>query len=162
MTISDDILTTKKTSEVFRTNGGEGKLAVYMADSPTIRSMTLKREIVSARTAATLPGAPYSPAVKIGDLVFTAGELPDDSQADIKVQTRQALDKIKVLLEAAGSSLNSVVKCTVYITNMDEFASMNEAYGEYFRDKPPARTTVQVSRLARNARIEIDAIGAVP
>jgi 2-iminobutanoate/2-iminopropanoate deaminase len=54
------------------------------------------------------------------------------------------------------------VKCTVYITNMDEFASMNEAYGEYFRDRPPARTTVQVSRLARNARIEIDAIGAAP
>jgi 2-iminobutanoate/2-iminopropanoate deaminase len=80
----------------------------------------------------------------------------------MKAQTRQALDKIKVLLEAAGSSLNSVVKCTVYITNMDEFASMNETYGEYFKDKPPARTTVQVSRLARNARIEIDAIGAVP
>ncbi len=124
--------------------------------------MTLKREIVSARTAATLPGAPYSPAVKIGDLVFTAGQLPNDPQADIKAQTRQALDKIKALLEAAGSSLNSVVKCTVYITNMDEFASMNEAYGEYFKDKPPARTTVQVSRLARNARIEIDAIAAAP
>jgi len=132
------------------------------AGSPTIPNMTLKREIVSARRAATLPGAPYSPALKIGDFVFTAGQLPDDSQADMKAQTRQALDKIKALLEAAGSSLNSVVKCTVYITNMDEFASMNEVYGEYFKDKPPARTTVQVSRLARNARIEIDAIGAVP
>jgi 2-iminobutanoate/2-iminopropanoate deaminase len=135
---------------------------VYMAGSPTLGNMTLKREIVSARTIATLPGAPYSPAVKIGDLIFTAGQVPDDSQADMKTQTRQALDKIKALLEAAGSSLNSVVKCTVYITNMDEFASMNEAYGEYFKEKPPARTTVQVSRLARNARIEIDAIAAVP
>lgn len=123
--------------------------------------MTLKREIVSARSAPTLPGAPYSPAVKIGDLVFTAGQLPDDSQADMKAQTRQVLDKVKLLLEAAGSSLNSVVKCTVYITNMDEFASMNEVYGEYFRSKPPARTTVQVSRLVGNARIEIDAIGTV-
>ena len=120
--------------------------------------MTLRKEIISVKEAPKLPGAPYSPAIKIGQLLFTAGQLADDTQADIKTQTRQALNKIKALLEASGGSLDNVIKCTVFITDLDEFPMMNEAYGEYFKDQPPVRTTVQVSGLAKNAKIEIDAI----
>lgn len=120
--------------------------------------MTLQKEIISVKEAPTLPGMPYSPAIKIGQLLFTAGQLADDTEADIKTQTRQALNKIKALLEASGGSLDNVIKCTVFITDFDEFPMMNEAYGEYFKDQPPVRTTVQVSRLAKNAKIEIDAI----
>ncbi len=124
--------------------------------------MAFKREIVTTKKAPTLPGLPYSPAVKIGQLLFTAGQVADDDRADIKMQTRQALSKIKSLLEAAGSSLDNVVKCTVFITDFNEFNAMNEAYGEFFKDKPPARSTVQVSRLAKDFKVEIEAVAAVP
>jgi 2-iminobutanoate/2-iminopropanoate deaminase len=120
-----------------------------------------RKEIVTAKEAPTIPGAPYSPAIKIGQFIFTAGQVPDDPQADIKTQTRQVLNKIKALIDAASSSLDDVVKCTIYMTNLDEFTSMNEVYGEYFKTNAPARATVQVSRLVKNFKIEIDAIAAI-
>ena len=124
--------------------------------------MIPRKEIIFAKEAPTIHGLPYSPAVKIGQFLFTAGQIADDTKADIKTQTLQVLNKIKALVEAAGSSLSNVVKCTVFMTSLDEYGMMNEAYKEYFKDKPPARSTVQVSQLVKNAKIEIEAIAIVP
>ena len=123
--------------------------------------MSLK-EIISAKEAPTIPGVPYSPATKFGRLVFTAGQVPNDATADVKTQTRQTLEKVRLLLEAAGTSLENVLKCTVFLTNLDEFAAMNEVYREYFKDKPPARSCVEVSKLVKNFKVEIEAIAFVP
>ena len=80
---------------------------------------------------------------------------------DIVSQTRQALENIKAVLEAAGSSLNEVVRCGVFLADMNDFGPMNEEYGSYFQGQPPARTTVQVARLPRNALVEIDCIAYI-
>ncbi len=119
------------------------------------------------REAISVPGtpkpiAPYSPAIKAAGLVFVSGQLPIDPTgsmpADMGAQTRQCLDNMKAILGAAGVGLESVLKCTVFITNMDEFSKMNEQYGQYFPEPPPARSTVEVSRLAKGAQVEIEAI----
>ncbi len=108
------------------------------------------------------PTAPYSPAIKAAGFVFVSGQLPIDPSGTMpdgmSAQTRQCLDNAKAILAASGVGLDSVVKCTVFITNMDEFGLMNEAYGQYFPELPPARSTVEVSRLAKGALVEIDAI----
>jgi 2-iminobutanoate/2-iminopropanoate deaminase len=81
--------------------------------------------------------------------------------ADIESQTRQVLENLKAILESAGSSLSNVVKTTVYLKDLGDFAAMNAVYATFFKDAPPARTTVEISRLPRDARVEIDAIAAV-
>ncbi len=112
------------------------------------------------------PAGPYSPAVKLNELVFLSGQIPADPQTGelvdgpIGVQVARILDTLKLVLEGASLSLEDVVKTTVYLKNMDDFAAMNEAYGKYFPTNPPARTTIEVARLPRDARIEIDAIAA--
>jgi len=119
--------------------------------------------IISSKRA---PGAigPYSQAVRLGDFIFTSGQIPIDPlsgnlvQGGIKEQTKRVLENIKGLLEDAGSSLSDVVKTTVFLKDMNEFAQMNEVYGEYFRDKPPARSTVEVARLPKDVKIEIEVI----
>lgn len=121
----------------------------------------MKKEIISTEKAPAIPGVPYSPAVKFGQFVFVSGQIADDPRVDIKTQTRQCLEKLKALLEAAGASLSSVVKCTVFLTNFDEFASMNEVYGEYFRENPPARACLEISRLVKDLKVEIEAIAYV-
>jgi 2-iminobutanoate/2-iminopropanoate deaminase len=96
--------------------------------------------------------------------VFTAGQIPLDPgsgqvvEGDIKNQTRQALKNLTAVLEASGATLHSVLKTTVYLKDMNEFSGMNEIYGEYFTNTSPARTTVEVSRLPRDVKVEIDAI----
>jgi 2-iminobutanoate/2-iminopropanoate deaminase len=125
-----------------------------------------KRIIGTPRAPAAI--GPYSQAVLAGnELLFTAGQIGIVPQTgaiaadDIKGQTRQVLQNLKALLEDAGSGLELVVKTTVYLKDMNEFASMNEVYGEYFRESPPARSTVEVARLPKDVRVEIEAIALV-
>jgi 2-iminobutanoate/2-iminopropanoate deaminase len=117
---------------------------------------------------APKPIGPYSQAiVSTSPLVFTAGQIPIDPGtgqlvgSDIKTQTRQVLLNLRAVLEAAGASVQSVVKTTVFLLDMNDFAAMNEVYDEFFRDAAPARSTVQVSRLPRDVRVEIEAIALV-
>ena len=117
-------------------------------------------------SSAPPPIGPYSQAVAIGNLVFTAGQIPLDPATgqvvpgDIKAQTERVLENIKAILAAAGSSLERVVKTTVFIKDMNEFAAMNEVYGQFFQDKAtaPARSTVEVARLPKDVRVEIEVI----
>lgn len=122
----------------------------------------LKKEIVVTKRAPGFRGVPFSPAVKVGKLVFVSGQVGDDPKSDIKTQTRQVLEKIKALVEEAGASLSNVVKCTVFLASLDDYTSMNEVYGEYFGDEPPARACVEVSRLVRDLKVEIEAIAYIP
>ncbi|MEP6921748.1 MAG: RidA family protein [bacterium] len=107
---------------------------------------------------------PYSQAIKAGGFVFASGQIPLDPETaqfvpgGIEEQTRQVLKNLAAVLEAAGSSLDQVVKTTVFLLDMSEFAAMNEVYGTFFKDVPPARATVQAARLPRDARVEIEVI----
>ena len=107
---------------------------------------------------------PYSQAIAHGGLVFTAGQIPLDPatmqlvEGDVTAQTERVMQNLAAVLEAAGASLGSVVKTTVFLADMNDFAAMNEVYGRWFGDHAPARSTVQVSRLPRDARVEIDCI----
>ena len=119
--------------------------------------------------SAPAPIGPYSQAVVTGGLVFTSGQIPIDPATgqvvagDIKAQTEMALKNVQAILEAAGSGLNRVVKTTVFIKDMNEFAAMNEVYGKFFADKAsaPARSTVEVARLPKDVRVEIEAVAEV-
>jgi 2-iminobutanoate/2-iminopropanoate deaminase len=128
--------------------------------------MRVPREIVKSESAPNAIG-PYSQATKANGFVFTSGQVALDPRSgqmvgrDIKTQTRRALDNIKAVLEAAGSSLDRVVRCTVFLKDMNDFGPMNEEYGSYFKELPPARTTVQAAKLPRDALVEIDAIAAI-
>lgn len=121
------------------------------------------KEIISTGNA---PGAigPYSQAIKTGGLIFCSGQIPIDpatgnfASDDIAGQTEQVLKNLSAVLEAAGSNLNGVVKTTVFLADMNDFATMNEVYGKYFGENKPARATVQAARLPRDARVEIDCI----
>ena len=121
------------------------------------------KKIVTTEKAPKAIG-PYSQAVVHNGLAFLSGQIPVDPmtgqlvEADITIQTTRVLDNLTAVLEACGSSLDQVVKTTVYLTDIREFAEMNEVYGKYFSQNPPARSTIQAARLPRNVRIEIDAI----
>ena len=111
---------------------------------------------------------PYSQGMATSQgFVFTAGQIPIDPAtgeiqgSDIATQTRQVLENVKAVLEAGGSGLDSVIKTTVFMKDLGEFAAMNEVYATYFRESPPARSTVEVSRLPRDVRVEIEAVGIV-
>jgi 2-iminobutanoate/2-iminopropanoate deaminase len=120
----------------------------------------------SAVTSDKAPKAigPYSAALRAGRLLFVSGQVPIDPangsliEGDIATQTRRVLDNLKALVEAGGLSLSQVVRTTVFLADMDDFAAMNEAYRSYFIVPYPARSTIQAARLPRNARVEIDAI----
>ena len=119
-----------------------------------------------ALSSADAPKAigPYSPAVRAGQLVFISGQVPIDPSSgnlidgDIAAQTRRALDNLGALLKAAGLSYANVVRTTVFLADMNDFSAMNQAYATYFSEPYPARSTVQVSRLPKDARVEIDVI----
>ena len=123
----------------------------------------MPREIVSTDAAPRAIG-PYSQAIRAGEFLFLSGQVALDPRtgqlvgSDIKQQTRQVLENVRAILEAAGSSLRQVVKCTVFLADMNDFGPMNEEYGSFFQDQPPARTTVQVAKLPRGALVEIDVI----
>jgi 2-iminobutanoate/2-iminopropanoate deaminase len=107
---------------------------------------------------------PYSQAIKANGFIYTAGQIPFDPATgqlvggDIAQQTARALENLKAIVEAAGSSLDQTVKATVYLKDMNDFTAMNEVYGRYFSKNPPARSTVEVSRLPRDVGVEIDLI----
>jgi len=110
---------------------------------------------------------PYSQAIKAGDFVFASGQIPIDPQTGefvaggIREQTERVLKNLAAVLEAAGTGLDQVVKTTVFLADMGEFAAMNEVYGRFFTDVPPARATVAAADLPRDARVEIEAIALV-
>ena len=122
--------------------------------------------VKQALSSADAPKAigPYSPAVRAGQLVFISGQVPIDPSTrnlidgDIAAQTRRALDNLGALLKAAGLSYANVVRTTVFLADMNDFSAMNQAYATYFSEPYPARSTVQVSRLPKDARVEIDVI----
>lgn len=126
----------------------------------------MERQVVRADKAPKAIG-PYAQAIRVGDFVFCAGQVGLDPstgklvEGDIQVQTRRVLQNLSGVLEAAGSSLSRVVKTTVFLTNLDDFQMMNAVYAEFFPSAPPARSTVQVSRLPAGASVEIDAIAMV-
>lgn len=127
----------------------------------------MRREVVRT-SGAPAPIGPYSQAVAVeGRVVYTAGQValvPSTGElvnGDIKAQTKQVLENLTAILRAAGSDLAHVVKTTVFLKDMGEFAAMNEVYGKYFHDNPPARTTLEVSRLPKDARVEIELVGLV-
>ncbi|MGE5172736.1 MAG: RidA family protein [Betaproteobacteria bacterium] len=107
---------------------------------------------------------PYSQAVEAGGLVFVSGQIPIDPrtgnvlQEDIKAQTKLVMDNAKAILASAGCSMSNVLKATIYLKNMADFAAVNEVYGTYFPSEPPARATVEVSRLPKDVVIEMDFI----
>ena len=110
---------------------------------------------------------PYSQAIKANGLVFTSGQVALDAatmqiiEGGIREQTEQVMKNLKAVLEAAGTSFDRVVRATVFLADMNDFGQMNEVYGKFFGEVPPARSTVQVSRLPRDAMVEIDLIALV-
>jgi 2-iminobutanoate/2-iminopropanoate deaminase len=126
----------------------------------------MNKETVATDKAPKAIG-PYEQAIKVGEFVYTAGQIPIDPKTGIFVeggvaaQTRQVLENLKAVLEAAGSSLDRVVKATVFLKNIADFAAMNEVYGEYLGQAKPARSTVAVADLPRGALVEIDLVATV-
>ena len=124
------------------------------------------RQVVSAPDAPKAMGA-YSPAIKAGNLLFVSGQIPVDPstgnliQGDIAAQAEQVMRNLTALLRAAGVGFDHVVRTTVYLVDMNDFAAMNEVYSRYIVDPPPARATVQVARLPRDVKIEVDAIAVL-
>ena len=117
-----------------------------------------------ATPAAPAAIGPYSQAIRAGALLFVSGQIPLDpvtgnmAEGDIGAQTHQVFQNLAAILEAGGSSMDRVVRATVYLADLNDFAAMNEVYGTYFRTPAPARATIQAARLPRDARIEIDVI----
>ena len=113
------------------------------------------------------PVGPYNQAISAGNLIFTAGQIPLNPVTgelvgtDVRNQTEQVLKNVKAVLEAAGSNLSKVLKTTVFLKNMDDFAAMNEVYAKYFEDEAPARSAVEVSRLPKDVLVEIECIALV-
>jgi 2-iminobutanoate/2-iminopropanoate deaminase len=115
---------------------------------------------------APFQGAPYNQAIRVGDLVFVAGQIGIAPGAaalvgDIGAQTAQALRNLSAILEASGSALDRLVKTTVFLASFDDFAAMNDVYGKFVGDRPPARSTVEVSRLPSGALVEIEAVAHI-
>ncbi|MAY61160.1 MAG: reactive intermediate/imine deaminase [Rhizobiales bacterium] len=120
---------------------------------------------IIAPAAVTVPNVPLSPGVGFGDLVFVSGQLPivqgtGELAEGIEAQTRACLDNLKTVLEAGGASLDSVLKTTVFLKDMNDFGAMNEIYAKAFPDNPPARSAFQVARLPKDAMVEIEAVAA--
>lgn len=126
----------------------------------------MHRRVVSTPNAPAAIG-PYSQAIVAGGGVFCSGQIPLDPatgqlvEGSISVQTRRVLDNLKAVLEAADATLQDVVKVTLFLTDLNDFAEVNQVYAEYFPEAPPARSTFQVSALPRGARVEVEAI-AIP
>jgi 2-iminobutanoate/2-iminopropanoate deaminase len=122
----------------------------------------MSKKIIRTEKAPAAIG-PYSQGIVAGGLLYTSGQLPINPvtglvPSSIEEQTVQVLDNLKAIIEAAGSSMEKVLKCTVYIVDFNDFAVMNNIYSTYFPTNPPARATVGISALAKNALVEIDAI----
>lgn len=129
---------------------------------PAVMNDTTHQAVHTAGAPAAI--GPYSQAVVAGSMVFCSGQIPLDPATgqmvpgDVSAQTRRVLDNLGAVLTAAGSSLAQVVKTTIYLADLHDFAAVNEVYAAYFTGVLPARATVQVSRLPRDARVEIDCV----
>lgn len=125
------------------------------------------RQVISAPDAPKAMGA-YSPAIKAGNLLFISGQIPIDPatgnliDGDITAQADRVMQNVSALLRAAGLTFDHVARTTVFLADMNDFAGMNEVYSRYIVDPPPARATVQVGRLPRDVKIEVDAIAVIP
>ena len=124
-----------------------------------------EKDVVRTEAApAPFQGAPYSQAIRVGDLVFVSGQLalrPGEKElmgGEIGPQTEQVMANLRAILEAAGSGLDRLVKTTVYLAKLDDFAGMNEVYARHVGDQPPARATIEVARLPSGALVEIEAV----
>lgn len=126
----------------------------------------MKKEIITSEKAPKAIG-PYSVATKFGDLIFTAGQLGFDPQTGelvsggIEAETRQALTNVKNVLEAAGSSLDNVLKTTVFLRDINDFARMNTVYAEFFKENCPARSAFQVAALPKGGAVEIETVACI-
>jgi 2-iminobutanoate/2-iminopropanoate deaminase len=129
--------------------------------------MTQRKHSVFTKQAPA-PVGPYSQAIRAGNFIFVAGQVPVNPatgefvKGSMTLQTQRCMDNIKAILAAAGSAPKDIVRTTIYLTNMNDFAEVNEAYGNYFDLEPPARTTIQAAALPKGVAIEIDAIAYVP
>lgn len=127
----------------------------------------MNKSIISTEKAPAAIG-PYSQAVKLENLIFTSGQIPADPSSGeivpggVEPQARQALKNLKEVLNAAGASLNNVIKTTVFIKNMDDFALINGIYAQFFGEQPPARSCVEVARLPKDVLVEIEAVAYIP
>jgi 2-iminobutanoate/2-iminopropanoate deaminase len=122
-----------------------------------------KTVIRTEAAPAPFQGAPYNQAIRVGELVFVAGQLglkPGDTaiEGDIATQTEQVMRNLTAILDAAGSSLANLIKTTVFLQNLDDFAAMNDVYARHVGDRPPARATIEVARLPSGALVEIEAV----
>lgn len=125
------------------------------------------KKIISTTDAPAAVG-PYSQAVRSGDLLFTAGQVALEPSSgvivagDVKAQTRRVMDNLAAVLRAAGCGFDDVIKTTCFLADMNDFADFNEVYASYFGSEPPARSTVQVARLPKDSRVEVEVIARVP
>ncbi len=121
------------------------------------------KQVIHTDSAPAAIG-PYSQAIQIGDLLFVSGQVPIDPdtgavvEGDIRAQAQQSLNNLKAILNAAGTNMGAVVKTTVFLADMNDFAAMNEVYAQFFQEPYPARSAVQVARLPKDAKVEIEAI----
>ena len=127
---------------------------------------TERHPVVTDKAPRPLAGAPYSQAIATRGLIFCSGQVPLDPETqqlvseDISEQTERVLENLKGVIEAAGSTMADIAKTTVFLIDLDDFAAMNVVYSKYFDSAPPARSTIEVSKLPANARVEIEAIVA--
>jgi 2-iminobutanoate/2-iminopropanoate deaminase len=129
--------------------------------------MPEKHVVRTEAAPAPFQGAPYSQAIRVGDLVFVSGQLSlrvgekELTGGSIQEQTEQIFANLRAILEEAGSGLDRLVKTTVFLQDLDDFAGMNEVYARHVGDRPPARSTVEVAKLPSGARVEIEAVATV-
>ena len=127
-----------------------------------LRDVATKKIIKTEKAPAAI--GPYSQAVRAGDFVYASGQIPVDPKTgdivsdDVQAQAKQVLENVKALFESVGYSLNDIVKTTVFVTDIDDFAAVNTIYASYFEKEPPARSFVTVKSLPKNAKIEIEAV----
>jgi 2-iminobutanoate/2-iminopropanoate deaminase len=126
-----------------------------------------KKSVVSTPNAPSAIG-PYSQAIRAGDLLFVSGQIPLDpstgkliEDVTIQAQTRRVMENLLAVVRAAGGTAENVVRTTVFLRNINDFAEMNAIYGEYFKTEPPARSTIQAARLPRDVAVEIDCIALI-
>jgi len=157
-----------KRRDVLRLLGAASLLgpALGMAQDQSRRSLSMKQEVKTEKAPQAI--GPYSQAIIAGGFVFASGQIPIDPATGelrtgtIEDQTRQVLHNLSAVLEAADCSLADVVKATVYLQDMNDFSRMNAVYGEFFKTPYPARAAIQVARLPRDAKVEIEAVALSP
>lgn len=127
----------------------------------------MKKVVINTSKAPAAIG-PYSQAIRYGNFIFTSGQMPINSATgelvgnDVKLAAKQSLENVKAILEEAGTRMENVIKVTVFMKDMNDFAAVNEVYAEYFTEKMPARSAVQVGKLPKDCLVEIEAVAYIP